>query len=150
MQEGLRSRTEPAEPNRTEPFNFRTGRKRTRNRNEPSHDVYKKRRPNHVEPGNLIYSKPNRTDQFSKRPEPKRIEPNRFLPGLCDDDLEWHGSHSRFKGLSWNNWDDCGQSTLFLGSWPKTVTTGWSKGMPPASCLCTLTALPDESEQSLS
>ena len=34
-QEGIINRTEPAEPNGTEPFNSRTGRNRTRNRTEP-------------------------------------------------------------------------------------------------------------------
>ena len=58
-QEGVRNRTEPAEPNRvTEPFDFGTARNRTRNRTEP-----------------------NRTDEFSKSPEPKRVEPNWFLIG---------------------------------------------------------------------
>ena len=28
----------------------------------------------------IFRTEPNRTDKFSKSPEPKRIEPNRFLP----------------------------------------------------------------------
>ena len=35
LQEGIRNRTEPAEPNRTEPFNSGTGRNLTRKRSEP-------------------------------------------------------------------------------------------------------------------
>ena len=36
LQEGIRNRTEPAEPNRTKPFDSGTGRNRTRNRTEPN------------------------------------------------------------------------------------------------------------------
>ena len=68
---------------RTEPFNFGTGRNRTRNRTGPNHDAFKKRRPNRIE---LEKQLPNRTEpkfhSFSKIAEPKRIEPNRFLPVL--------------------------------------------------------------------
>ena len=78
LQEGIRNRTEQAEPNRTEPFNFGTGRKRTRNRTGPSHEasVNAGRTASYRE---QTSSEPNRTDVFSKSPKPKRIEPNRFL-----------------------------------------------------------------------
>ena len=34
-----------------------------------------------VEPGKISFrTEPNRTDELSKSPEPKRIEPNRLLP----------------------------------------------------------------------
>ena len=58
----MRNRTEPAEPNR----------------NGPSHGVSEKRRPNRGELEQIHFrTEPNRTDES---PEPKRIEPNRFLP----------------------------------------------------------------------
>ena len=54
IQEGIRNRTEPAEPNRT----------------GPRHDASEKHRPNRVEPGNTISepnrTKPNGTDEISK------------------------------------------------------------------------------------
>ena len=85
----MRNRTEPAEPNRTEPNRLilepdGTGLGNEPNRTGPSHKVSKKRRPNRAEPGKSIFrTKPNRTDEFSKKsPEPKRIEPKRFFPDL--------------------------------------------------------------------
>ena len=85
MRPRLRGSKRPYRAGRTElePFNSGTGRNRTRNRTEPnrtspSHDVSEKHRPNRVEPVHLLFKiEPNRTDEFSKSPEPKRIEPNR-------------------------------------------------------------------------
>ena len=85
-QEGIRNRTEPAEPYRTEPFTSGTGRNRTRNRTEPNRTEPLCVRKTQAEPrrtGKHIC--PNRTepnDELSKSPEPKRIEPNRFLPDI--------------------------------------------------------------------
>ena len=68
VQEGMRNRTEGAEPNRTEPCNSGTGRNRTRNRTEPdrdgpSHGVSEKRKPNRVEPGKIhVRTETNRTN----------------------------------------------------------------------------------------
>ena len=81
LQEGIRNRTELAEPNRTEPNRLipepaGTGRGNEPNQIGPSHDASEKRRPNRVEPGNINFrTEPNRTDYFSKITEPKRIEP---------------------------------------------------------------------------
>ena len=70
LQEGIRNRTEPAEPNLI----------------GPSHCASEKRRPNRVEPDNLVFRiEPNRIDECSKNLEPKRIEPNRFLPVFSSD-----------------------------------------------------------------
>ena len=89
LQKGIRNRTEPAEPNLTEsiyqPISepAGTGRRNEPNRTGPSHDASEKRRPNRVESGNYFFrTKPNRTDDLSKSPEPKRIEPNRFVPDI--------------------------------------------------------------------
>ena len=70
--------TEPNRTNRIEPFNFGTHRNRTLNRTE-NHDAFKKCRPNRIETETII-AKPNRYDDCSKSPEPKRIEPSRLLP----------------------------------------------------------------------
>ena len=84
MQEGMRNRTEPAEPNRTEPNRSipepaGTGRGTEPNRTETSHVVSEKRKPNRVErEKGKSRTEPNRW--ISKSLEPKRIEPNRFLP----------------------------------------------------------------------
>ena len=86
--------TEPNRPNRTEPNRLipepaGTGWNRPEpdveptNRTGPSHGVSEKRKPNRVEPGKIDFrTEPNRTDEFSKSLEPKRIEPDRFLPGI--------------------------------------------------------------------
>ena len=73
--EGVRDRTEPAEPNRSESINSGTGRNRTRNRTEPNRtgpDRATTLTKNTGQPEQLI-AEPNQT-------EPIRIEPNRFLP----------------------------------------------------------------------
>ena len=82
MQEGLRNRSQPAEPNRTEAFDFGTGRNRTRNRTEPDRATTRLKNAGRTSSnrGNA-FSEPNRTDKFLKSPEPSRTEPNRFLPG---------------------------------------------------------------------
>ena len=88
-QEGITNRTEPAEPNRTEPCNFGTGRNRTRNRTEPNRTeprrLQKKTQAELCLTGKTNCpnrTKPNRTDESRESPEPKRIEPNRLLPDL--------------------------------------------------------------------
>ena len=68
FQPGVRDRTEPAEPNRTEPN--RTEPRRVRKTQAVSRRI-----------GKLNF--PNRTDELSKSPEPKRIEPNWFFPDVC-------------------------------------------------------------------
>ena len=45
-QEGIRNRTEPAKPNRTEPLNSGTGRNRTRTRTEPNRTEPRRTRKN--------------------------------------------------------------------------------------------------------
>ena len=83
-QEGIRNRTEPAEPNRTEPFNSGTGCNRTRKRTGPSHYASKKSRPNSIEPGNVIVrTEPNRTEPMNCRKVRSQNKSNRigsFLP----------------------------------------------------------------------
>ena len=86
-QEGIRNQTEPNRPNRTEPKLISepagTGRGTEPSRAGPSHDASEKCRPNRAEPGNINFrTEPNRTDNFSKAAEPKRIEPKRFLPEM--------------------------------------------------------------------
>ena len=87
-QEGMRNRTEQADSNRTEPNRLisepaGTGRGTEPNPTGPSHGVSEKRKLNRVEPGKVHFrTEPHRTDESSKSPEPKRIEPNRFLPAL--------------------------------------------------------------------
>ena len=76
---------EQQKPNRTgraEPSRFilkpaGTGRGTEPNRTEP-----RRVRKTQAEPQNNV-SEPNRTDAFSKSPEPKRIETNWFLPDVC-------------------------------------------------------------------
>ena len=73
IQEGIRNRTGPAEPNRTEPSRLilepaGIGRGNEPNRTRSNHDVSEKRRPNRVEPGKIFV-----------RTEPNRTEPNQFL-----------------------------------------------------------------------
>ena len=82
-QEGIRNRTEPAEPDRTEPkFSFGTSRNRTRNRTERNRTEPRRVRKTQAEPhrtGNFKFpnrTEPSRTDGFQKSPGPKRIEPN--------------------------------------------------------------------------
>ena len=62
FQEGIRNRTEPAEPNQTEPFDSGTGRNRTRKRTEP----------NRTEPRRVrkTQAKPRRTGEINFRTEP--------------------------------------------------------------------------------
>ena len=77
------NRTEPAESKRVILEPAGTGRGTERNRTGPSHDASEKGKPNRIEPGIIIFrTEPNRTDEFSKGQEPKRIEPNRFLPAV--------------------------------------------------------------------
>ena len=78
-QEGIRNRTEPPEPNRTELFNFGIGWNRTRNRTGPNRTEPRSVRKAQAEPHRTrkynFGTEPNRTDSFSKSPESKRIEP---------------------------------------------------------------------------
>ena len=67
-QEGIRNRTEPAEPNRTEPFNSGTGRNRTRNRTEANRTEPRRVRKTQAEP--------RRTGENTF---PNRTEPNRLV-----------------------------------------------------------------------
>ena len=70
-QEGIGNRTEPAEPNRTEPnrtVNFVTGRNRTRNRTEPNRTEPRRVRKTQAEP--------RRTGKMNCRTEPNRTEFN--------------------------------------------------------------------------
>ena len=76
------------EPNRTEPSNsnFGTGRNRTRKRTEPNWTEPLRVQKTQAEPRrtgtNNDQTEPNRNDDFSKITEPKRIEPNQFLPAV--------------------------------------------------------------------
>ena len=80
MKGGIRSRTEPAEPNRTIPEPAGTGRGTEPIRTEPSHDASEKRRPKSVELGQTnIRTEPNRSDYLFKIKQ-NRTEPNRFFP----------------------------------------------------------------------
>ena len=94
IQEGIRNRTEPAEPNRTAPNRLipepagtdRNGRGTEPNRTEPDRTTTGPKSTGRTASNREEYlSKPNRTEpnrnyEFSKSPEPKRIEPNWFLP----------------------------------------------------------------------
>ena len=78
-----RQETEPNRPNQTEPNRLilepaGTRRGTETSRTGPSHDASEKRRPNR----DICSPEPNRTEGFSKSLEPKRIEPNRFLPAI--------------------------------------------------------------------
>ena len=84
-QEGIGNRTEPAEPNRTEPFHSGTGRNRTRkrteaNRTEPRRVLKAQAEPRRTGTSNF----PNRTEPMNFREVRNRNEsnPNRFLPCL--------------------------------------------------------------------
>ena len=79
------NRTGRTEPNRVIPQPAGTGRGTEPNRTGPSHGVSEKCKPNRVESGNKTF--PNRTEpiHFRKLWNRKRIEPNRFLPEICDN-----------------------------------------------------------------
>ena len=86
-QEGIRNRTGRTEPNR---LILKTGRNQTRNRTQNrTEPPSEKRRPNRVEPGQLIFRiEPNRTDFRKVR---NRTEANRTGSFLC--------VHGRFVGI---------------------------------------------------
>ena len=78
------NRTGQTEPNRFTLEAAGTGCGKKPNRTGPSHDASARRRPNHVESGEQTI----RTEPilFSKSPELKRIEPNRFLPAMVGNE----------------------------------------------------------------
>ena len=82
----MRNRTEPAGPNRTEPFISGTGRNRTRNRIKPNRNEPRRVRKTQAEPcrtGKKYISEPNRTQPINDRKVWNRNESNRtvsFLP----------------------------------------------------------------------
>ena len=81
------NRTGRTEPNRNVWFRNRT----EPNRTEPDRTLTRSNSAgwNASKPGSkFVWTEPNRTDQLSKSPEAKRIEPNRFLPATR---LEWVG-----------------------------------------------------------
>ena len=99
LQEGIRNQTEPnrpnrtgrSEPNGTELFNSGTGRNRTRKRTEPNRTEPRRVPKTQAESRRTRNDHfPNRTESnrliFEKNPEPKRIEPNGFLPGISKSD----------------------------------------------------------------
>ena len=85
-QEGIRNRSEQAEPNRTEAFNSGTGRNRTRNKTEPNRTEPRRVRKSQAEQrrtGKVDF--PNRTEPnrwIVEKLGKKRIDPNRLLPDL--------------------------------------------------------------------
>ena len=78
LQEGIRNRTEPAEPNWTKPFNSGTGRNRTRKRTEPNRTESRRVRKVQAEPrwtGKMQFL--NRTEPINFRKGRNRNESNR-------------------------------------------------------------------------
>ena len=81
LQEGIINRTEPAEPNGTEPFNSGTGRNRTRKRTEPDRTEPRRVRKTQAEPrrtGEQVF--PNRTEPNPSIFEQSGTETNRTEP----------------------------------------------------------------------
>ena len=70
-------RTEPAEPNRTEPFNFGSGRNRTQNRTEPDRATTRPKSAGRTASNRIFRTEPNRTEYLFEK---SRTETNRTEP----------------------------------------------------------------------
>ena len=79
-----------------------------RNRAEPDRATTRPKNAGRTASNRENYlSEPNRTDSCSKSPEPKRIEPSRFLPDTWIYTSTWHGGRSEFGVVRHRNPSRC-------------------------------------------